>query len=938
MLENMQTMFRILLFIASILINTTSLSSQETHYSYTRLSIKEGLSQSSVETVLLDSRGDLWIGSRNGLNHYSQQKMKTYFHSIEDTHSLPSNHIVHLEEDSLGNIWVASLNGLSLYDRKKNQFITYTRSHVQSSLCIEGGVLFGGENVLYYYDYQKKDFERIHIHPENAKLRPIEYRVQELNRFDEHQVLVSTRKRGMFLYHLQTKEFKPFSSFVHSNLLLSTYLASDGYIYVSFFRAGLFRFNRNGDMLGAYKINNSPLNNNFIMDLNEYQGKLWMATDGGGVNLMDLKDYTFTHLIHNPDDSFSLPVNSIIKIYKDYHGKLWLGTVREGLLQLNESSIKTFSNVSLNNKSGLSQKSITSLFEEKDGNIWIGTDGGGINHYNPQTDEFTHFPSTFGDKVVSIAEMSANELLVSIYNKGFFLFNKKTAQYRPFIIVNEEINRRECFYGYLPLANQVADDKIYIISHGAWVYRISTKTFTPMILPEEYQGSTAALTMSYSNEKFSLLKRAHQVFIVNQTDDKIDFLFEVAPHEKIRTLTCDSNGNIWVGTNHGLRVYDTEQKELRNIPTSLFYNVSFLTFDKQERLWICAENSFFTYSPKENKFTSRNHSDGLPANDITYSYQRTFNRNYLYLGGSEGLIKISNSIAEPKEEHPNIYLSDIYYNGQSYIEEQQSEENLNLPWDYHSLVLSVGVKCEDVFQKRLFRYTVRGKHEHSFESYEPLLNLSSLSPGDYTILAACNTKNGNYTTPVTLLTFTVTPPWYKNGWVISGFIFFIICTATGISYWTYRKKEQKMKGNISEFLRQMLYNTIETEETSDTLAEKTPQPTISKPDEEFLNRLDTLINENMSGEELTVKFLTDHLAMSRASLYNKVKTLTGLGVNDYINRLRIERSVHLLTNTNLSINEISYEVGFNYPRYFSTSFKQMKGMTPTRFKEEHKKR
>ena len=147
-----------------------------------------------------------------------------------------------------------------------------------------------------------------------------------------------------------------------------------------------------------------------------------------------------------------------------------------------------------------------------------------------------------------------------------------------------------------------------------------------------------------------------------------------------------------------------------------------------------------------------------------------------------------------------------------------------------------------------------------------------------------------------------------------------------------------MKGNISEFLRQMLYNTIETEETSDTLAEKTPQPTISKPDEEFLNRLDTLINENMSGEELTVKFLTDHLAMSRASLYNKVKTLTGLGVNDYINRLRIERSVHLLTNTNLSINEISYEVGFNYPRYFSTSFKQMKGMTPTRFKEEHKKR
>ena len=94
----------------------------------------------------------------------------------------------------------------------------------------------------------------------------------------------------------------------------------------------------------------------------------------------------------------------------------------------------------------------------------------------------------------------------------------------------------------------------------------------------------------------------------------------------------------------------------------------------------------------------------------------------------------------------------------------------------------------------------------------------------------------------------------------------------------------------------------------------------------------------MAGEELSIKFLTDKMAMSRASLYNKVKLLTGLGVNDYINKLRIEKSVYLLTNTNMNINEISYEVGFSYPRYFSTSFKQVKGMTPTRFKEENKKK
>jgi two-component system sensor histidine kinase/response regulator hybrid len=113
--------------------------------------------------------------------------------------------------------------------------------------------------------------------------------------------------------------------------------------------------------------------------------------------------------------------------------------------------------------------------------------------------------------------------------------------------------------------------------------------------------------------------------------------------------------------------------------------------------------------------------------------------------------------------------------------------------------------------------------------------------------------------------------------------------------------------------------------------------TVTKEDEDFIDKLNKLINDNMAGEELSIKFLTDNMAMSRASLYHKVKTLTGLGVNDYINRLRIEKSVYLLTNTNLNINEISYEVGFTYPRYFSTSFKQIKGMTPTQFKEEKKK-
>ena len=60
--------------------------------------------------------------------------------------------------------------------------------------------------------------------------------------------------------------------------------------------------------------------------------------------------------------------------------------------------------------------------------------------------------------------------------------------------------------------------------------------------------------------------------------------------------------------------------------------------------------------------------------------------------------------------------------------------------------------------------------------------------------------------------------------------------------------------------------------------------------------------------------------MSRASLYNKLKALTGMGANDYINKLRIDNAINLLLNSSLTVNEIADRVGFSTPRYFSAVF------------------
>lgn len=805
-------MYRTLIIILFLLAGVKLLSSEHcVNYSFTQLSIEQGLSQSTAQSILLDHKGTLWIGTKSGLNSYTQEGIKTYLHHSGDPHSLPSNYINHLTEDSLGNFWIATSKGLALYDDEQDQFNTVNSSIIYSSVGVEGGMWFGSENAIHCYDYKSKELKTIHIEKEEGKgINLVDYRIQKMLYLEDGKILIGTRKKGIYLYDCRIRQFTlliPSSQ----NLLTSLYVTADHHIYTAFYGDGFYCYDRTGKMLKHYTKENSGLKNNYVLDMAEYNGNIWLATDGSGINLFTPRTFQFSQLQHIVGDYSSLPVNSITLLYKDMKDNLWAGSVRGGIFSIKETYIKTYKEAILNNTNGLSEQSVISLYEEKDGKVWIGTDGGGINLYDPSTDKFIHFPSTYGDKVVSIAEVSETELMVSLYTKGIFLFNKKTHKYRPFTIVDEETNKKECFYGYLPLANQVADGKIYIISCGTYVYHTHDHTFSRMQTDRDYDFSNDALCLSYSNDRFSLLKCAHQAFWVDQKSDSIRLLFELEKDELITSMFYDNNRMIWTSTNKGLGFFDLESQKYHRIRTRLFNGISYLIADGKGRLWICAQNHLYSYIIKENRFILWNSSDGFPPNEILFAYQKQSNRDYIYLGGSEGLVKINTDIPYTETQIPEIYLSEILFNGSPSLKKVK-ENTIKIPWNYNSLSVHFRIKNRDVFQKYLLQYTIEGRGKQSIETYDPVLNLSSLSAGNYSIWVSCNTKNGNRTPSKQLIHIIVTPPWYKTVWFIGvAAVLFIIMTAS-IGYIHYRRKERNMKGNVNYFLQAVLNDMLSSKE------------------------------------------------------------------------------------------------------------------------------
>lgn len=365
---------------------------------------KTGLpSVTDLWDIVAKDQAKLWIGtSTGGIIEYniSSRSSTRYVSNPYVDNTLNTNACVTLFNDNTGNIWIGTHGGgISLYSPFKNQIKHYQNlpGDTRSLSC----------NMV----------SSIYEDPRGI-------------------IWLATDGGGLNSFNPATKQFKRFdvASKTGSNAILDIEPNDSISFWLSFWDGGIALFSINDESILSFKNEGKPndLSLNNVKATKRVDDKLYIATHGHGLNILDIKTKKFTNKVNSPRYTYKLDsMKWGNELLYDSRKRLWCAT-NTGLYLVHNDSIISFWNQRGINKS-LTSNVINCIFEDSRHTIWIGTNKG-LNMFNENTRNFERYTSKDGfpsEYICAILEDDDQNLWIST-NKGILRFSLNDASTRVF--------------------------------------------------------------------------------------------------------------------------------------------------------------------------------------------------------------------------------------------------------------------------------------------------------------------------------------------------------------------------------------------------------------------------------------------------------------------------------------------------------------------------
>jgi len=459
----------------------------------------------SILNIVEDEQGNLWLSSLlGGLSKFDPQtKMitKTYIEDANDPKALWDKNITALYSDQAGNLWIGHGSekggGFSKFEIKTELFTHYENDPVKPNSVPKG--------VINAIIEDKDGFLWLGITGSSG-----------LAKLDPHT--------GNFTNY--TNDSKNSFS-LGSNDVLSIWLDRAGILWIAHHNNGVDILDPKTQQFPHYRrqIDNP---NSLGFDVVRAIGSspdghvLWVGSEGGGLDSFDLQSGIFTHYQNDPNDVTSLSENNVATVYEDTNGEVWIGTLGQGLNQLDPKTGKMTA-IYRNNPddpNSIINNRIQGIVKDKDNSLWVG--GRFLSKFDRQTKKFTNFNFIRGAQSKAFLLDEDGFLWIGTWGT-FYKFNTKT------MTITQQFTNNP--------------DDPTTLSDGRVIS-----------LADDGQGTLWVGTPGSGLNKMDKAS-GKVVKRYNQKDG--------LPNNFIYGILIDNSGNIWLSTANGLASFDPKQESIK---------------------------------------------------------------------------------------------------------------------------------------------------------------------------------------------------------------------------------------------------------------------------------------------------------------------------------------------------------------------------------------
>ncbi len=810
----MNRLYRKWLILIITLIMASPGIAQTGKFVFTNYSLANGLPDNYIQTILQDSRGYIWLGTREGLSRFDGHEFRNFFAESGNPYSLPGNSVTHLYEYSKNQL-------LFLADGRIGLMNTLTKKFSRPA--------FAQKNVYYKittdqkgnYGLCRTDTAFImnnSLGLTDTLLPPLKLKSQVVEVYWlSARYLLTGSQREYYIYDRQTHNYQPYleEKDMRSRqplYVFQYYDSTDQSFYFSNFYEGLFRYNKQGQLLHNWKQDHSStgLENSNISFMKKMNDSIfWLGTFGGGLHILNKKNNQVEKLINDKEDPGSLAGNNVVLHYHSRDNNEWLATDK-GVSKLNNTvnNIKSWKQ-DFAGYTKTENNNLLNIVKGKNGLIYTGVYGtDNIFSIDPASNQVralhsVHIPplwclNTIEDKLV----LSGSGTRISTYDPSTGKFNVSDFL-KPYFPTAELV---------LLVFKSQHGDTWYSGNNGGGFVRVEAGTGKVHHYTKD--GPRGKFTISYYSS-FAETKNGDIWFGVNKSNkllcwhrDKDQFSEHSLTNMNgangffftgISDMRTDHLDNIWIAFDgSGLARYDWKTNNLMHfsiengLPSNYLYS---LQFDHRNRLWIGTTKGLSCYQAEKNKFISFTREDGLP-DDLFYERCTFFDSttHQLWIGTTNTLMRFDpdSLLAIYKKDIP-IYMDDISINGKAFQPAIANSWTLsptenNIQFHFNGVDINNGNDIE-------YSYQLEGADPGWIENNSATTaSYANLAPGDYQFrVRARHRGDTEWSILTTPLDFTIATPWHKTGWFRIIFIAGLAFIITWIIRDFYRRKLEKEK-------------------------------------------------------------------------------------------------------------------------------------------------